>query len=262
MRTIEVVHIIPLGFERSVVTEPIKVLGGVRAHVITIGKEHAEKYDLYEIQSFFEAAVTHDLKKMGLEVVISYADLFDFREALREISKAVRKEKERGSKVYINLSSHGRLVSIASALVGWYHGVRMYYVMADRYAENEEEIKKYGRSVCQKARVLEVPRVEMVRLSEEERFAISQLYLSERKYMKLEELAKEFCKRFPQDYRCEYKKEEVMTRESRQRVLTKLHRRVVSKLASRGLITHEKIGRNVILRLTEDGETLALLDGC
>ncbi|HIH69530.1 DUF6293 family protein [Methermicoccus shengliensis] len=257
MKTIEKVHIIPLGFERSVAVKPIRVLGGVRAHVITIGGKFAEKYELHEKQRYFERAVVADLEKLGLEVKVHYADLFDFRMAVGAIAEVVVEEKSAGSEVYLNLSSHGRLVSVASALVGWYHGVRMFYVFAERYARDEEEERMYGRSVCEKPVIFEIPSLEFVKLSEEERYAISLIY-SQREhgkdYMKLRDLSERLEIQFPHIYSFSGE-----GRRKGQELLNKVNRRVVSRLEARGLIEKEKVGRNVILMLTKLGEFFALL---
>jgi len=261
MKTIEKVHVIPLGFERDIAVLPIRVLGGVRAHIITIGGEFAEKYDLHEEQRFFEKAVVRDLKNMGIDVLVHYADLFDFQEVLKVLSRVIKEEKELDSEVYLNLSSHGRLVSIASALVGWYHDVRMYYVLASRYAKSEEEFRQHGRSVCERVQIFEVPKVEIVKLNDEEKLAMSLIYSKGKGYARLNEIAEVFCKKFPQIYSCSKDKIGEITRKSKQELLTKLNRRVLSKLESRGYVEREKVGRNTILRITEKGKLFALLEG-
>jgi hypothetical protein len=257
MKTIEKVHVIPLGFERSIAVKPIKVLGGVRAHIITIGGKFAEKYKLHEKQKYFERAVVADLEKLGLDVKVHYADLFDFRMAVGAISEVVVKEKKEGREVYLNLSSHGRLVSVASALVGWYHGVRVFYVFAERYARDEEEERIYGRSVCEKPVIFEIPSLEFVKLSEEEKYAISLIY-SQREhgkdYMRLRDLSEKLEIRFPHIYSFSGE-----GRRKKQELLNKVNRRVISRLEARGLVEKEKVGRNVILRLTEFGEFFAVL---
>jgi hypothetical protein len=259
MRTIEKVHVIPLGFERSVVVKPIRILGGSRAHIITIGGRYATKYELWEEQKYFEEAVVSDLRNMGIEVNIHYADLFNFREAMKAIAGVVVGEKRKGGEIYLNLSSHGRLVSVASALVGWYHGVRMYYVLASRYARDEKERKVYGRSVCDEPLVFEIPQVEIVRLNEEERFAISLIY--DDKPVKLEKVAEKFCDKFPHIYNHRKDERGRWERKSEQEVKTKLNRRVLSKLELKGFIEREKVGRNVFLRVTDRGEIFAILEG-
>lgn len=262
MKTIERTHIIPLGFERDVAVKPVKVLGGTKAVVILIGGEFAEKYELSEKQRHFENIVCKDLEELGLKVDVKYADLFDFEKAVNSISAAVLKEKEEGREVYINLSSHGRLVSVISALVGWYHGVRMYYVLADRYAKDEREMREHGRSICERMRILEVPNMEVVRLNREEGAAVSFIFKknSEGRSAKLEDLLDEFCETFPDVYSCEKDLEGKWKRVSKQENLTKLNRRVISKLESKGFIEKEKTGRNVFLRLTNKGKVFALLE--
>jgi len=260
MKIMERAHVIPLGFERSVAVKPIGILGGTRAHVITVGGEFAARYDLSDKQRYFERVVMSDLKECGLRVEVHHADLFDFRMAVGEISRVILKEKRRGSEVYVNISSHGRLISVASALAGWHHGARVYYVFPDRYARDEEEEMKFGRSVCKEPRIFEVPPVSTVKLSDEERLALSLIYTERgnRGYVLLDDIKEMFRKEFPEIY------SERMERDRRreeQKLITKINRRVLDKLESRGYIERSKIGRKRILRLTELGEFIALLDG-
>ncbi len=202
-----------------------------------------------------------EFEKLGLEIEIIYADLFDFESAVKAISEAVLEEKKEGREVYLNLSSHGRLVSVVSALIGWYHGVRMYYVLADRYARDERERRERGRSICESVRILEVPNVEVMKLSKEESVALSLIFKenSKGRSAKLEDLLEEFCRAFPEVYACEKDAGGKWKRKAKQENLTKLNRRVISKLEAKGFIEREKSGRNVFLRLTDRGKIYALL---
>lgn len=157
---VKIVHIVPLGFERSTVFRPLEVIGGDRVRIITIGGKFAEKYEFFEEQRFFEEAVVRELKKMGFDVQMDYADLLDFEEAAKAIAKAIIEEKEVGG-VYVNLSSHNeRLISIISAIVACLNGVKMYYVLPERCASDEVEMEFYGISV------VEVPEVYLLSVSE------------------------------------------------------------------------------------------------
>lgn len=168
-------------------------------------------------------------------------------------SRVVVEEKNAGSEVYLNLSSHGRLVSVASALVGWYHGVRMFYVFAERYASDKEEERKYGRSICSgKPVIFEIPNLEFVKITKEEKFALQEIRKGD--VMKLDKLAKKFEEQFLHIYTFPGE-----SRRKKQGLLNKINRRVVGKLEARGLIEKGKVGRNVFLRLTELGEFFAML---
>jgi len=114
---------------------------------------------------------------MGIDVYVHYTDLFDLKSAISKIARVVYGEKEKGNEIYLNLSSHGRLISVASAIVGLYHNVRLYYVLADRYAKNKEEELQYGRSICdRKPKIIEIPSLKIFKLSEEERLALAFIF--------------------------------------------------------------------------------------
>nr|WP_290597198.1 MULTISPECIES: hypothetical protein [unclassified Archaeoglobus] len=51
-----------------------------------------------------------------------------------------------------------------------------------------------------------------------------------------------------------------MSRQQKQKLITKINRRVLEKLEAKGYIERDKVGRNTILRLTELGEFFALLE--
>ncbi len=272
MKTIENVHIIPLGFERSVAVNPVRTLGGVRAHIITIGSEFAKKYDpkMAEKQKYFEKVVVDDLRKMDIDVKVHYADLFDFKMAIGVISRIILQEKSRekeGRKVeiYVNISSHGRLVSVASALASWYHGVKAYYGFPDRYAKDESEEKEFGRSICGKhPRILEVPPIWMLKLSDEERHALKFIYEEKckgKEFVMLDEIIEEFKREFHKTYRSISKdRNESDERRERQEIINKINRRVLNKLESREYIERIKIGRRTAIKITELGEFMTMLE--
>ncbi|AGK61359.1 hypothetical protein Asulf_01368 [Archaeoglobus sulfaticallidus PM70-1] len=255
MKTLRVVHIIPLGFERSIVTKAIRKIGGEKVHILSIGPEnaHLRDPDLYKKQQYFTNAVIGDLKKLGYDVEFHDVDLFDFESVLSKISELIVQEKMRGARVYINISAFGRLVAVAASLAGWYHDCIVYYVEPDRYYENEKEFYDYGRSVCIDPEILELPKIEIAKLSDKERFALSFLLKSDRQartYEILEALGEEF-----QEFRVERK-----DRREYQRAINKLNRLVLDKLESEGYIERVKEGRYNRIVLTEEGKIIALLE--
>ena len=260
MKTIEKVHVIPLGFERSVAVNPIRVLGGIRAHIITVGGKYATKYELRERQRYFERVVVSDLEKMDVEVQVHHADLFDFKMAIGSISKVILQEE--GSDIYVNISSHGRLVSVAAALASWYHGARPYYVFPDRYAKNESEELNYGRSICGKhPRIIEIQPVWIHRLSDEERHALGFIYkkkLDGETAVTLEELIKEMKKAFPDVYLDDG--DDLNQRGKNQKDINRVNRRFLNKLESQGFVTRVRTGRRVRVRITDLGEFIAMLE--
>jgi len=264
MKAIKRTHVIPLGFERSVAVYPLRVLGGNRAHIITIGGEMASSYPLNEKQRYFEEAVKRDLEKMSVEVLVHYEDLFDFKKAVGIISRVILDEKKEGNEVYVNISSHGRLVSVASALAGWHHHAKVYYVFPERYARDESEERKFGRSVCgTDSPIFEVPPISTISLSEEETAVLKLLYeekLSGKSRTPLERIKKELENKFPDIYPSSEFGEKYKRRREEQKQITKINRRVLNKLEERGYILRRKVGRKTFLEITELGEFINLLE--
>ncbi|AEA46872.1 HFX_2341 family transcriptional regulator domain-containing protein [Archaeoglobus veneficus] len=259
MKILRVVHIIPLGFERSIVTRAIRKIGGEKVHILSIGPENARLRDpdLYKKQQYFTYAVINDLRKMGYEVEFHDVDLFNFESALSKISELIVQEKTRGARVYINISAFGRLIAVVASLAGWYHDCTVYYVEPDRYYENEEEFFKYGRSVCIDPEIIELPKIEIAKLSEEERFTLSFL-INKGGQAKTDEILKALEKKF-QEFKIECKDRSEYRREY-QKVINKLNRRILDKLESKKYIERIKAGRYNRIDLTDEGKIIALLE--
>ncbi|WP_394329814.1 MULTISPECIES: DUF6293 family protein [unclassified Archaeoglobus] len=79
-------------------------------------------------------------------------------------------------------------------------------------------------------------------------------------YLSLDEIIEEFSKKFPHIYSVETDIQGRMSRQQKQKLITKINRRVLEKLEAKGYIERDKVGRNTILRLTELGEFFALLE--
>lgn len=255
MKTIRIVHVIPLGFERSIVTSPIRKLGGEKVHILSIGSKNANNRDpeLYRIQQYFTDAVMDDLTKMGLKVEFHDVDMFDFEAVLKKISEIVVKEKNSGSTVYINISAFGRLVSVAASLAGWYHDCVVYYVEPDRYYENEKEFYEYGRSVCLNPKKMELPKIDIAKLSDKERFTLSFLQENNGR-TRTNEILKALNEVFPEfDF-------DLKNRREYQRAINKLNRLILDKLESKGYIRRIKEGRYNWIHLTKEGRIISVLE--
>ncbi|WP_048096456.1 HFX_2341 family transcriptional regulator domain-containing protein [Archaeoglobus fulgidus] len=256
MKTLRVAHIVPLGFERSIVTKAIRKIGGGRVHILSIGPENARLRDpyLYKKQQYFTNAVINDLREMGYEVEFHDVDLFDFESVLSKISELIIQERKRGARVYINISAFGRLVAVAASLAGWYHDCIVYYVEPDRYYEGEKEFYEYGRSVCIDPEIMELPKIEIAKLSKEERFTLSFL-LDNGGRAKTDEILKALGDEF-QEFKIECR-----DRREKQIALNKLNRRILDKLESKKYVERIKVGRYNRINLTDEGKIIALLEG-
>jgi hypothetical protein len=81
---------------------------------------------------------------------------------MKKISNIIHEEKESGNHLYINVFSAGRLTSIAAAIAGMFHNIKIYYVKADRYSKTEQERKNHGITITEKRDILFLENFELL----------------------------------------------------------------------------------------------------
>ena len=90
------------------------------------------------------------MEAKGIEVVCKHVNLFDLLDLMKAISKIIVNEKAEKNRIFLNMSAAGRLTSVAATLVGMAHDVRVYYVRADNYPQDDLSRQRHGLSVCSK----------------------------------------------------------------------------------------------------------------
>ncbi|RZN60467.1 DUF6293 family protein [Methanonatronarchaeum sp. AMET6-2] len=247
----EIVHITPLGFEVDRVLQPLKKYPANRVHILTVDSEK-HGHELYKKQKKYTNKVERKLEKLDIEPLVHDTDIFSLLDVMDETSRLIKQEKNRGSRVYVNISGAGRLTAVASTLTGMYHDVKTYYVKADRYPSNEKEKIEHGLSIVEKTEVEEITSLNFKKPCEE---AVSVLKLIEEGPQKTDEILNHLSKeheRYSFDGRyCD------LERKEKQKLIMRLNRGILDKLERNGYITREKTGRRNIIRCTETGRYIA-----
>lgn len=248
----EIVHIIPLGIEYDRAIIPFrgkKSFRPNRVYILTIPRSSDAPAEI--VKDHFEKAerVKAFLQEKNVEVIIIDTKLIDLLDVMKKISNIVRKETDLGNKVYINLSSAGRLTSIGAALAGMSFKVTRYYVKPSRYSKTPEERKKYGLTICKKRDIDFIENFEIERPSDLGLKVLVEIYKNGK--MRSTDLIQFL---FFKDYKR-------IRRSEKSRLSMKLKRTVMDKLESSGYVIKTKIGRDNEYELTKSGEYMANLCG-
>jgi hypothetical protein len=257
----KIIHIIPLGIEYDRATIPFKGKDGFkanRAYILTTSQPHKGKAPSEIIKEHREKAekVKAFLEKQNIEVIVIETNLIDLLDVMKKISNIIHKEKESSNHIYINVSSAGRLTSIAAALAGMFHNVKSYYVKADRYSKTKQERKEHGITISEKRDILFLENFELLTPNELEQKVIVEIH--EKGKLRtidiIQYLSKSKVKGFTENY---FEKR----RPQKTALLMKLNRRIMDKLEKTGYIKKTKIGRENEYELTKSCEYIANLCG-
>lgn len=133
----EVVHIIPLGHEIDRAIAPFLKRKADRVYVLAIPENTDLDPVMTQKQFFFLRKVMQRFNELGIPAEYRPVNMFNVLDVLKEVSFLIRKEKDQGNTVYVNMSSCGRQTSIPVTMAAMVHEVNAYYVKADRYATGE-----------------------------------------------------------------------------------------------------------------------------
>jgi len=140
----EIVHITPLGWEVSRAIDPLNYITAKRVHLIYCPD--------HKLAGKFAEKVVSELESRGIEVnKVSMIDhpgsqiTNKFERYLLLVSTLVMTEREKGNRVYLNMSAADKLAAAACMLVGMYHWdeiTRVYYARPAKYTVEEADPKK------------------------------------------------------------------------------------------------------------------------
>lgn len=255
----QIIHIIPLGLELDRAIIPFQGKEGFRpnrVYLLTIKskrnaptnviKEHIEKAK--KVKEYFIS------KK--IEVIEIDTKLIDIKDVMAKVSNLIRKETDQGNRVYINMSSAGRLTSLGVTFAGMFHDAKLYYVRADRYSEKELERKQRGITICDHREIIFLENFKMQRPS---KLAIKVLVeISKRGKMRTIDIIQFLSKEGAVGYVVDYFK---LSRSKKTSIIMKVNRNVLDKLEESDYIYKTRLGRENEYNLTESGKYIANISG-
>lgn len=137
LKTVLDVHIVPVGLEIDRAVIPLKVHNADKVYLLTQEKENgASKYFLREIQERIDKECP---RLKGNVIIRRYREWDDLSSIMSEICRIVRYEKSEGNRVFINISSGGKLAGIAGTIISLMYGVTAYYVIPEVYKDRMEK---------------------------------------------------------------------------------------------------------------------------
>jgi len=151
----ETVHIIPLGHEIDRAVIPLMHNKADRVHLLAIPPEADLDPQMKEKQTNYTKKVIDRLEGCNIPVQFHPVAMFDILEVLKCVSRIIIQEKERGNRLFVNMSSCGRKSAFAVTIAAMFHEVDAYYVSADRYAtgKNADKEAEHGMSIVESGNI-------------------------------------------------------------------------------------------------------------
>ncbi len=256
----EIIHILPLGIEYDRAVVPFQGQNGFRpnrVYLLTIQssryapsdmtKDHMEKAD--RVRKFLES--------LNIEVIVVDTKLIDILDVIYKIANIIYEEKADGNNVYINMSSAGRLTSVAATLVGMFHDIKVYYVKATRYSKTKEEREEHGITICENRDVVFLKNFQITMPNELSLKVLVEIYNREK--MRTIDIIQFLYKSGADGFNLNYYS--IRERSKKTSIIMRLNRRILDKLENARYITKLKLGRESEYKLTESGRYIASITG-
>ncbi|MFX1519813.1 MAG: DUF6293 family protein [Promethearchaeota archaeon] len=134
-----VVHIIPLGLAFDRIIEGLKWHPGNKVHFIMGTKKTQVELTARKILEKIKEKIS-----MLYEIEEEYVNVHDFNDILRKTSEIMRKEREKGSTIFVNISSGTKVVIVALAIAAFLYDAQLYYVVPEEYTALVDKIPTNG----------------------------------------------------------------------------------------------------------------------
>lgn len=228
----EVVHIIPVGFEKRKLIDSLKRYPFQKVYLLLGKNEH--------LPGEVKARKTAKLMKNDLKAIAKvhevYVDKEDVFDATKELIKLIKKEMAEGNRVLVNVSGSTRTLGIACYLAASLTGAEVY----SGISKYDEKGKVKGVE-----RIIEIPTFPIKRISKEKEEILNTLYKRDGEVESLEDIIaviKPELKPGSKEFKAE-----------RSRVSY-----LVNALKEDGFVETEKSGKTLKVRLTAPGEIYVL----
>ncbi len=254
---VEIIHIIPLEEEVDRAVRAFEVNGGFKANRVYLlawlgGVQSSSSVE----PEFYPKIVMRRLEALGIEVQLVHTNIYNLLEVIREVSKIVRLEREKGNTVYVNMSAGGPFVSVGTAIATMVQDARLYYVRAARYSETVQERRSHGNAIVTQPQVHFIENFNIQLPDQRGQLLLVELYKrgSMRTGELLEFLYREGVEGFEDD-------PSGLDRSEKITLLMRLNKGITGKLETAGYISKEKRGRENLFNITDSGKYVACVSG-
>ncbi|MCI4351507.1 MAG: DUF6293 family protein [Thermoplasmata archaeon] len=252
----QIVHIIPLGWEYDRAVLPLENLKAHRIYVIVRTKGFPERaHYLAKLQAW--------ARKSKVETRVVPIDSFrDLHSVMKSVSEIIVRELGEGNRVYVNVSTSGKVAAIGATLAGMAHlppnrGM-VYYVAALDYPTDREAQREHGLAKGMDGDPLPVPIFPLKLPSPDCQRVLSTLDRAPGGELAYTELLRSLGDGAFESFAAKPASGNE-GRPERTRLQVTFNRRIVAKLVSDGSVTTVARGKNRSLRLTGAGRQLAAL---
>lgn len=263
----ERVHLIPLGHEIDRAVKPFNTYRAERAYVIVVPDNADLDEQMLEKQRHYTKRVCEGLLAAGVRPEVAYCNMFDILDVLRVVSSLIVREKRQGNDVLINMSACGRMTSVAVTMAAMVHGVRAYYVHADRYATGDDAALEadHGLSIVETGQVEPLYNFSIMMPDAECQLLLCELY-RRGEGMTSEDLFGFFHKQGFEGYdelppEKRNKSGEYSSGSKNRELLNRTNRKYLYKLEAAGYITRIWSGRRFSVHITDAGRYIACVSG-
>ena len=263
----ERVHLIPLGHEIDRAVKPFNTYRAERAYVIVVPDNADLDEQMLEKQRHYTKRVCEGLLAAGVRPEVAYCNMFDILDVLRVVSSLIVREKRQGNDVLINMSACGRMTSVAVTMAAMVHGVRAYYVHADRYATGDDAALEadHGLSIVETGQVEPLYNFSIMMPDAECQLLLCELY-RRGEGMTSEDLFGFFHKQGFEGYdelppEKRNKSGEYSSGSKNRELLNRTNRKYLYKLEAASYITRIWSGRRFSVHITDAGRYIACVSG-
>jgi len=262
----ERVHLIPLGHEIDRAVKPFNTYRAERAYVIVVPDNADLDEQMLEKQRHYTKRVCEGLLAAGVRPEVAYCNMFDILDVLRVVSSLIVREKRQGNDVLINMSACGRMTSVAVTMAAMVHGVRAYYVHADRYATGDDAALEadHGLSIVETGQVEPLYNFSIMMPDAECQLLLCELY-QRGQGMGSKDLFTFFHKKGIEGYKHLPEKEDksggYVSSSLNRELLNRTNRKYLHKLEAAGYITRIWSGRRFSVHITDAGRYIACVSG-
>jgi hypothetical protein len=255
---VEAVHVIPLEEEIDRAVRAFEVPGGFRANRVYLLATVADgpEEEGGEALRYCHGEVVRRLGALGIETITVFMSIYDVLDVIRKVSSIVRRERGRGSMIYVNMSAGGPFVSVGTAIAAMVQDARLYYVRCLRYSRTPEEKLEHGNAIVVSPQVHFLENFRIIMPDARALTVLVELYRRGR--MRTSELLTVLHERgvegFEEDYR-------LLGRGERVGLLMRLNKGITGKLEKVGYIVKERQGRENVFGITESGKYVACVSG-
>jgi hypothetical protein len=255
----ENVHIVPTGYEIDRIVKPFEGPRGFKANKVYLlstveGTKAPEA--IQEQHEHYASIVKERLERLGISVVIVPTNLIDILEVLNTVSRIILEERAMKNNVYINMSGAGRLTSVGATLSGMVHGVKVYYVESDGYADEDPRMKEHGYTLVVKPKVTVLENFKIILPDGPQLKVLSEI--NRRGSMRTMDII---------DYLIGIKSPgfEIQGKLSRSpeknKVIMRANHSILEKLEGMGLVERKRVGRRSEYKVTGSGKYMVSISG-